>query len=124
MLGPFLFFGASSAVMLYLVIVFNRLPNDEFARRIESAGTGRVLSTLAQASPGVGGKLGLMTAASGLRHVAEPSVSNWERAALLVVGIACLACGVLSVSAAFLGVPRYLLFRQARDPKVRRAAAD
>ena len=37
MLGPFLFFGASSAVMLYLVIVFNRLPNDEFARRIESA---------------------------------------------------------------------------------------
>ena len=44
---------AATAVMLYLVIVFNRLPNDEFARRIESAGTGRVLRTLALASPGV-----------------------------------------------------------------------
>ena len=95
MLGPFLFFGASSAVMLYLVIVFNRLPNNEFARRIESAGTGRVLRTLALASPGFLAMLLLMTAASGLLLVAEPSVSNWERAALLVVGIACLAWGTV-----------------------------
>jgi hypothetical protein len=80
-LGPFLFFGASSAVMLCLVIVFSRLPNDEFVRRIESAGTGQVLRTLALASPGFLAMLLLMTAESGLLLVAEPSVSNWERAA-------------------------------------------
>ena len=110
--------------MLYLVIVFSRLSNDEFARRIESAGTGRVLRTLALASPGFLATLVLMTVASGLLLVTGPSVSSWERAALLLLGAGCLACGVLSIAAAFLGAPRHLLFRQARDPRVRRAALD
>ena len=124
MLTPFVFFAVTSLVLVYMVGKYRRLPSAEFASRIRSAGTGRALRALALAAPGFLASMLFMTGACGLVLLSGSTLAGWERAAVLLLGAGCFASGALATLAAFVGIPRILLFPQARRPDVRRTALE
>jgi hypothetical protein len=123
MITGLIVFGTLAAVLLYAVPAFGRLPDDEFVRRLRAAGTGRLLRVLTLAAPGILVSMVLATAAFSLALATGEEIATWERVTVGVLFVGVLTVATMAAVAAFTGRPKVMLFRQARDPEVRKAVA-